>query len=406
MLKKNFCLDFSCEVKGFQKTNKGPRFIIEGFASTNMQDLVDDVIQLDALEAAARDLLSNNTVFLNHDRLQPIGTVIDAKFIPGKGLWIKVLISETRKDIQQLIKENILNKFSIGGTVQAQRKGRHPKTGKMVNFIIRIKLHEVSLVSLPANQDARGFSWSLEKSFSTDTKLNGKGGDYKVKIKVKANAQGLPIIVDDKYVPFDGQGHFAEVEADVQATAPDETQTTDDTLQPAIETSIQFSDEDLKAVEVEAETKAAAAVKVKQVEMLCDLLSKHPDEEVGKVGVKIKELTSQIDFGQGVATQGTGDGLKASDVESIVRKAVADVVVDGGLMPAVTTPAAKGTQKGLAPAKTTDLEGMTQDQKMELALADIKKRFPAGRARLKAMASLRSLGSEAPQMADPRKYTI
>lgn len=400
-------MDFSCEFKGFEKTKKGPRFVIEGFASTDMQDLVDDVIQLEALEAAARDLLSNNTVFLNHDRLQPIGTVIDAKFIPGKGLWIKVLISETRKDIQQLIKENILNKFSIGGTVQSQRKGRHPKTGKMVNFIIRIKLHEVSLVSLPANQDARGFSWSLEKSFPGGIKLNGKGGDYKVKIKVKATAQGLPIIIDDKYVPFDGQGHFAEVEADVQAAAPaDDTTVTDDTLEPAIETSIQFSDEDLKAVEVEAETKAAAAVKVKQVEMLCDLLSKHPDEEVGKVGVKIKELTGQIDFGQGTASQGAGDGLKASDIEGIVRKAVADVVVDGGLMPAAPTPAAKGVQKGLQPAQPKDLNAMSQEEKMKLALDDIKKRFPAGRARLKAMASLRSLGSEAPQVADPRKYTI
>ncbi len=170
-------------MKGFQKTSKGPRFIIEGFASTNMPDLVDDVIPLEALEAAARDLVTNITVFLNHDRLQPIGTVIDAKFIPGKGLWIKVLISETRKDIQQLIKENILNKFSIGGSVLSQRKGRHPKTGKQVNFIIRIKLHEVSLVSLPANQDARGFSWSIEKSL-VDIKLDRKGGDYQVKIKI------------------------------------------------------------------------------------------------------------------------------------------------------------------------------------------------------------------------------
>ena len=104
-----------------EKNTKEPRFIVEGFASTDLQDLVDDVIELGALKAAATDLLKNNTVFLNHDRLQPIGSVLDAKFIEGKGLWIQILISETRKDIQQLIKENILNKFSIGGMVMTQR---------------------------------------------------------------------------------------------------------------------------------------------------------------------------------------------------------------------------------------------------------------------------------------------
>ncbi len=379
---KTFCLDFECKEFTVQpavnKARREPRFFVEGFASTDLLDLVDDIITLDALRAAASDLLKNNSVFLNHDRKDLIGSVVDAKFIEGKGLWIRILISATRKDIQQLIRENALNKLSIGGQVLATAKGKHPKTGKEINFIVRIKLHEVSMVSLPANQDARSLSWSLEKG---TTRTEQTGGDSKVKIKVKADGQGRPIIrnVDgvENYVGWDGEGSFVELEANkAQADAPAGGGDAGHE-EPEIQAGFDFDEKELEAIEAETKAEAESAVRFKQISRLCQVLIDGPSEDAAKIGKTIKGLVPEkLFFGQ---TQEADKGIDADAMSLLVRKAVAEAMVD--LIPAAGVqrgrPAPKGTRKG-APDAGGDDAPLTEDDKLKAAL----EAAPKGHARL------------------------
>jgi len=138
-----------------KSTHKGKR-LISGYASTSALDRQDEIIAHDALKAAAEDLLKNPTVFYEHKHDQlPIGLTVKS-YVDSKGLKVVVQISEAKHadNIWQLIKEGILNSFSIGGKV-LEAHDEKDKDGKSHNIIDRIELYEVSIVGLPANPEAR-----------------------------------------------------------------------------------------------------------------------------------------------------------------------------------------------------------------------------------------------------------
>lgn len=306
-MSRKFCLSFECSGFTEEKSGKEPRFIVEGFASTDLLDVVDDIITLGALKAAKDDLLKNNTVFLNHDREDIVGSTIGTEFIDGKGIKIRVLISNTREDIQKLVRENALNKFSIGGIVLESKKGRHPQTKKEINFITRIKLHEVSLVSLPANQDARSLSWSLEKGASQRRKQGGDSNRMG-----KKNAEGQEI---------DDEGNVIEP-------------TPEPATEPEVQTGFGFDEDSLAEVAEKATAQAKGVAAIAQLNHLCGLLENGPDEEVAKIGGKIKSLIGEL---QGKSPE-SSKGLTAEDVKSMVKEAMVDVLADkalgGGAAPA------------------------------------------------------------------------
>lgn len=164
---------FTFPVQVLKYGDEAGNFHIVGYAATTDFDLQGDVITEEALQASSLDLLKNSTVLLNHDVTQPIGRVTEVKF-DKHGLLIDALISKTEPDIIQKIKEGVLNKFSIRGQVLEREKKFMPDHNRLVNVIKRMALVEVSLVSVPANPEAKAIGWYLSKAIeSTDSKTKG-----------------------------------------------------------------------------------------------------------------------------------------------------------------------------------------------------------------------------------------
>jgi HK97 family phage prohead protease len=169
-------------------------FHIVGYAATSDFDLQGDIITEEALRASQLDLLKNSTVLLNHDVTLPIGRVTKAEF-DTRGLLIDVLISKTEPDVIQKIKEGVLNKFSIRGQVLDREKKFIPELDKVVNVIKRMSLVEVSLVSVPANPEAKAIGWYISKALS-DQDEQEKGGTNMPKEEVV-----IEKISDEKETP-------------------------------------------------------------------------------------------------------------------------------------------------------------------------------------------------------------
>ena len=158
-------LEFWVHTPELQKSDKGGRRLIRGYASVSTLDRQNEVIALSALEDAKNHLLENFTVFYEHKHSEfPIGKVVDAK-IDDKGLLVEVELSTTADKIWTLIQEGILHCFSIGGRVLEAKEVKNEDTGKAHTEITKIELFEVSIVGLPANAEAQ-FEL-VSKSFNT-----------------------------------------------------------------------------------------------------------------------------------------------------------------------------------------------------------------------------------------------
>jgi len=162
MLTKNKVLKlnvpFTKELHDDDEDNE--ELIISGLASTNDEDRSGDIIASDAWKkkSALRNYLKNPVILAFHDDSRPIGKTIHHE-IQENGLAITAKISKSAGDILDLIKEGILSAFSVGFMIKDA--DFDPKSG--IFMIKEVELFEVSVVSIPANQNAL---FSVEKNFS------------------------------------------------------------------------------------------------------------------------------------------------------------------------------------------------------------------------------------------------
>lgn len=123
---------------------------IEGWANRAVIDRGKDLI---TAEAWSLDNYKKVPMILfNHDKDNPVGKAVDIRANDG-GLWIKAKLS-TSKDpgisrVRDLVEEGILNAFSVGFDAQDEEKD-----GDGINNIRQAELYEVSIVTLPMNQDS------------------------------------------------------------------------------------------------------------------------------------------------------------------------------------------------------------------------------------------------------------
>jgi len=157
------------------------RWIVEGFATTADVDSEGRLITEEALEKAQKDLLTYSTILHNHNRDEEIGKVLDVRYIPDEqALWIKAMISKTRPDIWTKVKEGVLSKFSIRGTARQAEKRFDKNLKKEITIIDDIELKEVSLVSVPAQPEARTLAYYIERSLKGGEKEMSEEKDQKV----------------------------------------------------------------------------------------------------------------------------------------------------------------------------------------------------------------------------------
>jgi len=134
--------------------------MIEGYASTNDKDRHGDVVPTSVWEKGLADYLKNPVILAYHNHTMPVGKMVEHK-VDSKGLWIKANITDAAGDVYKLIKKGVLSAFSIGFRI----KDAEYNTAAEVFLVKDLELHEISVVSVPANQNTL---FNLAKSFDTD----------------------------------------------------------------------------------------------------------------------------------------------------------------------------------------------------------------------------------------------
>jgi HK97 family phage prohead protease/HK97 family phage major capsid protein len=129
---------------------------IEGYASTTDIDRQGDVVPASVWEAGIKNYLKNPIILAQHDYNDPVGRMVEHR-IDNKGLWIKARISAAA-EICNLVKDEVLTAFSVGFRVMDAEYNAATEL-----FVIKqLELVEVSIVSVPANQNTL---FSLSKAF-------------------------------------------------------------------------------------------------------------------------------------------------------------------------------------------------------------------------------------------------
>ncbi len=202
MTNKTFYINSSFEAKAYSK-NKGLK--IAGYANTTAKDRAGDIVTAEAWAKGVENFRKNPVMLYQHKHDQPIGR-FDSIRVDKKGIYVEGTVSdaaEKNHGIHTLIKDGALKSFSVGFAV---------KDGKFNNstdtmLITDVELLEISIVSVPCNQDSL---FSVRKSFESDD-------DYKNFVKSfteeavteKAFASGIKAGYTDMC-----EGHYHAIEID------------------------------------------------------------------------------------------------------------------------------------------------------------------------------------------------
>lgn len=127
-----------------------------GVASTEAMDRQGESIKQDGWDL--KNFKQNPAILASHNYFDfPIGKATGIKVVDGKLLFKAVFSQSTQKAIEayQLIKEGILNTFSVGFIAREF-------DAKDNNIITKAELLEISVVSVPANPQAVVLAKGLE----------------------------------------------------------------------------------------------------------------------------------------------------------------------------------------------------------------------------------------------------
>jgi len=148
-----------------EKDAKSDVLTIKGYANTVSKDRTGDIIVKEAwTQGGMDDYLKNPIILAFHDHSRPVGTTVDYN-VTDKGLEIVAEISKAAGEVYNLIKDGVLKTFSVGFSIKDADYDKEADTF----FIKDLDLYEISVVSVPANQDS---TFSLAKSFSDVEEYN------------------------------------------------------------------------------------------------------------------------------------------------------------------------------------------------------------------------------------------
>ena len=123
--------------------------VIEGYASVDTKDRDGDVVVPKGIDTT--NFEKNPIILYQHNRNSPAGKAVNFK-IDDKGLYVKC---EVYKDVNPqayyAVKSGVVTMFSIGFR---GLDGKYDEANDTFYFT-KTELFEISLVSIPANQDAK-----------------------------------------------------------------------------------------------------------------------------------------------------------------------------------------------------------------------------------------------------------
>ena len=246
---KKINLDDTFNLRGELRTvdDKDDGYIkIEGYANVAIEDRVGTIIPSSAWIEAVEHYVKNPIILFNHNYDEPVGKATRIK-IDKKGLFIECNISPAAQKVQKLIKEKILKSFSVGFRIPDREDGIYYDEDLDTVVIKSIDLLEVSVVTVPANQESlfdvkKSFTNNKEyldfvKGLKTASKEEQADREYTWSAEEKAN-------MTDKVETVEEEMPSAE---EVKADAPTETK-----ADPA-EEKVEAKASDEPEVEIEAE---------------------------------------------------------------------------------------------------------------------------------------------------------
>jgi HK97 family phage prohead protease/HK97 family phage major capsid protein len=177
---------------------------IEGYANTTSVDRTGDIIPMPAWNTALENYLKNPIILAYHDHDEPIGRMVDYR-VDAQGLWVKARISAAAEDVFNLVKDGVLTAFSVGFII---KDAMYDSVTDL--FIIKeLELLEISVVSVPANQDS---IFSLSKSFETDEDYSKFKSQFAAKSE---SAKGLESSEPSKIDPIKKEWNMDPKELEV-----------------------------------------------------------------------------------------------------------------------------------------------------------------------------------------------
>lgn len=150
-ISKDYKAKVLAHIDSVEKAEDTGALLIEGYANTVVKDRAGDVIPKSAWEepGALSNYKKNPIILAYHNHSKPIGKAIDM-YADDYGLKIKASISKGAGDVYDLIKDGVLSTFSVGFSVKEAKYIPEDDT----YYITQVELHEVSVVSVPCNQDS------------------------------------------------------------------------------------------------------------------------------------------------------------------------------------------------------------------------------------------------------------
>lgn len=187
---------------------------VGGWASVEILDRQNDIVQVSELKEAMLKLMDRGgNIFYGHKNV-PIGKILQwevkehsGRSMPGVYLIVKINSGYEIDDlVWKAIKEKKLKGFSIGGKGMPE-KGYSEEGGvkREVRYLKKLQLNEISLVDVPANQEALITQVSLAKCESCGTEKCSCGvksidekinNEHNIELKVESEG-GLLKIVDN-----------------------------------------------------------------------------------------------------------------------------------------------------------------------------------------------------------------
>ena len=202
-MNKTLYLNSAFETKAFKKGSKGLK--IAGYANTTVKDRAGDVVTAQAWAKGVDNYRKNPVLLYQHKHDCPIGRVENI-VVDKKGIHVEASVSEAAEKthgVQTLIKDGALKSFSVGFRVKDGKYNREDDSMTITD----VELLEISVVSVPCNQDSL---FSIRKSFDSDDEFN----EFKKSLK-EADAEEIKKMRKIKAGITDmSNGHYHTVEVD------------------------------------------------------------------------------------------------------------------------------------------------------------------------------------------------
>lgn len=324
-MNKKFQINSLFDVVEKEQSDDNSPLTIKGYANTVSKDRAGDVIVKEAWEKGAMDdYLKNPIVLAFHDYSRPVGTTISHS-VTDKGLEIVAEISKAAGEVYNLIKDGVLRTFSVGFSIKDADYDRAEDTF----FIKDLSLYEISVVSVPANQNS---TFSLSKAFDSEEAYKAYKESY-APSKVEATVTVVTDEVEKEEVDvniIEKKTSQDNILKDINMTQEEIQETMEQTAQKAVEAYKAEVAEKETSLKAEAELDSLKIGKT-QADKVAEALEQKIKENDDNYAKAIEEMSSELksnkdelaalakskmSFSEAGANEPTADELNAAYITS------------------------------------------------------------------------------------------